>query len=550
MKMEIKPISILIGSITLFFSCASPGSDEAPKEEESVSKVWVSDLGNGSYKNPIIYADYSDPDVVRVREDYYMTSSSFNCIPGLPILHSKDLVNWKIVNYAIPMLTPSDNFDIPQHGNGVWAPAIRYHENEFYIYYGDPDSGIYMTKTNDPSGEWSAPVLVKSGKGWIDPCPLWDSDGKAYLVHAFAGSRSGLKSILLVHEMSADGTKLKDDGVLVFDGHENHTTIEGPKFYKRGDYYYIFAPAGGVQMGWQLALRSKNVLGPYESKIVLHQGNTDINGPHQGAWVNTSSDEDWFIHFQDKEAYGRVVHLQPMQWKNDWPLIGVDVNNDGIGEPVSKYKKPAFPQSFPVQTPQVNDEFNKPVKGLQWQWHANSDTRFGFPSGRLGYFRLNAIQLPVNSDNLWQAPNLLLQKFMAEEFTATARFEFFPSQIRDKTGLIVMGQDYAYVGLVQTEKGLQLIQNVCMAANSGNPEKNNQIINTSDTAFYLQIRVQKNANCIFQYSTDNKEFFSIGESFVAVPGRWIGAKIGFFCMAETSTNNSGYVNIDWFRVEE
>lgn len=544
-----KTIYLLIGLLLAFYNCLSPVADQTISEEADISEVWIPDLGNGKYKNPIIHADYSDPDVVRVGEDFYMTASSFNCVPGLPILHSKDLVNWKLVNYALPILTPTENFDIPQHGNGVWAPSIRYHKNEFYIYYGDPDYGIYMTKTNDPLGKWTAPVLVKAGKGWIDPSPLWDSDGKAYLVHAFAGSRSGLKSILLVHEMSADGTKLKDNGVLVFDGHENHPTVEGPKFYKRDDYYYIFAPAGGVPTGWQLALRSKNVFGPYESKIVLHQGNTDINGPHQGGWVNTSSGEDWFIHFQDKEAYGRIVHLQPMKWKDNWPLMGVDVNNDGIGEPVSEFKKPELSQSFPVQTPQASDEFNDPLTGLQWQWHANIETRFGFPSGRLGYFRLNAIQKPINSNNLWDAPNLLLQKFTAEEFTATARLEFFPSHDGDITGLIIMGQDYAYVGLEQTENGIQLVQKVCMGAHTGNPEKSNQIINTSGTEFYLRVTVQKNAHCIFQYSTDNKKFFSIGESFMAVPGRWIGAKIGFFCMSENSTNNSGYVNIDWFRVK-
>ena len=248
-----------------------------------ISKVWVADKGDGTYKNPILHADYSDPDAIRVGDDFYLTASSFNTSPGLPILHSKDLVNWELINYVFLRQKPYDVFDKPQHGGGVWAASIRYHDGEFYIFYPDPDFGIYMTKAKNPAGAWSEPVLIKSGKGWIDPCPLWDDDGNAYLVSAFAGSRAGIKSILIVSKMNTDGTKLLDDGVLVFDGHENQPTIEGPKFYKRNGFYYIFAPAGGVPTGWQLILRSKNIYGHYEEKIVLAQGNTAINGPHQGA---------------------------------------------------------------------------------------------------------------------------------------------------------------------------------------------------------------------------------------------------------------------------
>ena len=162
-----------------------------------VSNVWVADNGDGTYKNPIIHADYSDPDAIRVGDDFYMTASSFNAVPGLPILHSKDLVNWRIVNHVFRKQTPRDIFAKPQHGGGVWAPAIRFHAGEFYIYYGDPDFGIYMTKAKDPAGEWSEPNLVKEAKGWIDPCPLWDDDGNAYLVHAFAGSRAGIRAFSL-----------------------------------------------------------------------------------------------------------------------------------------------------------------------------------------------------------------------------------------------------------------------------------------------------------------------------------------------------------------
>jgi beta-xylosidase len=257
-----------------------------------VSNVWVSDLGNGNYKNPVLYADYSDPDVCRAGDDYYMTASNFNCIPGLQILHSKDLVNWTLIGAAIPKLIPEDVFEKPQHGNGVWAPSIRYHDGEFYIYYGDPDYGIYMTKTRNPAGEWEPLTLVKAGKGWIDACPFWDEDGQACLVHAFAGSRAGIKSVLAITRLTPDGKQAVGASKIIYDGHDIDETIEGPKLYKRKGYYYILAPAGGVATGWQVALRSKSLFGPYERKMVMAQGNTPINGPHQGAWVDTTTGED------------------------------------------------------------------------------------------------------------------------------------------------------------------------------------------------------------------------------------------------------------------
>jgi beta-xylosidase len=309
----------------------------------------VSPASEGTYTNPIIDADYSDPDVIRVGDDFYLTASSFNCIPGLPILHSKDLVNWKIIGHALQEQPPRDVFARPQHGNGVWAPSIRFHNNHFYIFYGDPDFGIYMVKARNAAGPWSRPLLIRRARGWIDPAPFWDDDGNAYLVHAWANSRSGIKSILTINRMSPDGTKLLDDGKTVFDGRVNHPTIEGPKLYKRNGYYYIFAPAGGVATGWQTVLRSKNIYGPYEDRIVMDRGQTEINGPHQGGWVELRSGESWFVHFQDRGAYGRVVHLQPVKRADDWPVIGVDVDGDGKGEPVAEHRKPNIGREYNIR---------------------------------------------------------------------------------------------------------------------------------------------------------------------------------------------------------
>jgi beta-xylosidase len=523
----------------------------AGAQTSTVSKVWVPDNGNGTYKNPVINADYSDPDAIRVGNDFYMVSSSFEDVPGLPILHSKDLVNWTIIGHGLQQLIPEKHFSIPRHGDGVWAPAIRYHNNEFYIYYPDPDYGIYLIKAKDPAGKWSDPVLVQEGKGLIDPCPLWDDDGKVYLVHAFAGSRAGIKSILVVNQLNAEGTKVIDAGKIVYDGHENDPTIEGPKFYKRNGFYYIFAPAGGVSTGWQVVLRSKNVYGPYERKVVMDQGSTNINGPHQGAWITTQTGENWFLHFQDKGAYGRVVHLQPMKWINDWPVIGIDKNGDGKGEPVLIYKKPNVGKKYPIETPAESDEFDKSTLGMQWQWMANPEPNWYYLNTANNSLRLYAEQIPDSANNLWDVPNVLLQKFPADEFMVTTKMNFHPNEKseNEKAGLTIMGLSYSSLYLKNIKGKIFLVYGVCKNADKGNKESERVISEVKNGIIYLRVKVNEDAQCQYSYSFEGKAFTNMDEIFTAEKGRWIGAKAGIFCVGESQSNDSGYADFDWFRVE-
>jgi beta-xylosidase len=515
-----------------------------------LSKSWVSDNGDGTYTNPVLYADYSDPDAIRVGDDYYLTASSFNCVPGLPILHSRDLVNWELIGYALEKQPPFDVFNKVQHGGGVWAPCIRYHNNEFYIYYPDPDFGIYMVKATNPAGPWSEPLLVQPGKGLIDPSPLWDTDGKAYLVYALAGSRAGVKSVILINRMNPDGTKLIGNSVMLIDGHKNHPTIEGPKIYKRNGWYYVFAPAGGVVPGWQMVMRSKNIFGPYEDKIVMAQGKSDINGPHQGAWVDTKTGENWFMNFQDLGAYGRVLHLNPMKWVNDWPVIGVDADGDGTGDPVRTYKKPNVGKSYPKATPPESDEFNGSELGLQWQWHANYQTTWGFPSGNLGFFRLNCIPCPVEAKNLWDISNILLQKFPAQEFTATTKLTFDARFDKEEVGLVVMGLDYGRITLKRENGKLNLYAATCKNADKGSAEDLVAGPTLNSNVVYFRVAVKKGAECQFSYSSDGTSFTSLGNVFKAREGKWIGAKVGFYALREGVINDAGSADIDWFRVEK
>jgi beta-xylosidase len=501
------------------------------------------------YQNPIIHADYSDPDVVRVGNDYYMTASSFNHVPGLPVLHSRDLVNWTLKGYALKKLYPEEHFKKVRHGGGVWAPSIRFHQSKFYIYYPDPDFGIYVITAQNINGPWSSPILVESGKGLIDPCPLWDDDGKVYLVHAYAGSRASIKSILVLKEMNKQGTRVIGDPVMIFDGHDMDPTVEGPKIHKRNGYYYVFAPAGGVSTGWQLVLRSRHVFGPYERKMVMHQGKSTINGPHQGAWVDTPSGENWFFHFQDKGAYGRIVHLQPLKWVNDWPVIGEDLDGDGCGEPIYSFGIPKSDRSNKINNIQCNDEFSSTKIGKQWQWQANPEQNWAMATSN-GFYRMYSVLDTAQLSDVWNYPNILGQKFPAEEFSATLNIAFKPRFNGEKFGFVLLGTDLAYVSLVKREDGIFIEYRHRMNAEKTCEERILDAHKLSSGSVIVKVDVSSEGKCQFSYSEDSgQNFNNFNQIFTAKPGKWVGAKIGMFMSRNNITNDAGFTDIDWFRVE-
>jgi beta-xylosidase len=492
------------------------------------SHPWLADRGDGTYRNPVLYADYSDPDAVRVGDDFYLTASSFNCTPGLPILHSKDLVNWTLVGHALKNL-PHPRYEKVQPGCGVWAPAIRFHAGKFWIFFPTPDEGIFLVTAEHPAGPWSEPHCVAAGRGLIDPCPLWDDDGKAYLVHAYAGSRAGIKHRLRVCPMATDGSKLLGEGEIIFHQPEKHPTLEGPKFYKRDGWYYILAPAGGVETGWQLALRSKNIYGPYEEKTVLAQGGTDINGPHQGALVDTADDGWWFLHFQDAGVYGRIVHLQPVEWQDGWPLMGKN------GEPILHHAKPVKIPGQKPQSLQTSDEFDSSELGLQWQWNANHRSDWYSLTARPGWLRLFP-QPMVNPLN--EQPNLLLQKFPARSFTVETELYLFPAQEGEEAGLVVSGEKTALFGL-RYEGGknwlvLRLNNDV------------QQLHCLASPVVKLRVEVHDGGRCSFHFAEANG-LISLPQTFQATKGKWIGAKIGLYAIKPDGTSEAGHAEFDSLR---
>ena len=517
---------------------------------------WIADLGNGTYQNPILYGDYSDPDVIRVGEDFYMISSSFTFIPGIPVLHSKDLVNWELINYVVKEI-PFPQYDQPNHGAGTWAPSLRYHDGMFYMYVGLPDEGVFMSCTDDPYGDWSPLHCVRPGKGWIDTCPFWDDDGNAYLVHAFANSRCGIKNRLDIARMAPDGRSLLDEGVMVYDGLLDHPTIEGPKMYKRDGWYYILAPGGGVPTGWQVCLRSRNVFGPYEDRIVLHQGHTEVNGPHQGGYVELENGEGWFIHFQDTDEYGRIAHLQPVKWKQGWPFMGQDRNGDGIGEPVLVWQKPNVGKTCQICTPATSDEFESETLGLQWSFMANPKKEWYSLTENPGNLRLYAMPNTVGRENLlWYAPNLMTQLFQTRSFEATVKIVPHFENAGDKALLAITGHTYGYIALKNDGvSGFYTVECVCgdVIQPQGAGEAEETVLRSiripAAEAYWLKVCMADDGTYTFGFSFDGEEFLDMEHTIKARKGTWTGAKLGIAALNDKNIPGTGYADFAYLHVE-
>lgn len=524
--------------------------------------LWCGDLGDGRFQNPVLFADYSDPDVIRVGDTYYMTASSFNYVPGLPILTSPDLVNWTLQNYALPNI-PEARYALPRHAQGVWAPAIRHHNGRFYIYYGMPDEGIFMVSTEDALGQWDAPVCVLPGKGLIDPCPFFAQDGSAYVVHGYAKSRIGFKSFLGLFPMSPDGTHAIGADHLLYDGRQTQPTIEGPKVYARDGYVYIFAPAGGVSTGWQTVLRARSIHGPFEERIVLRQGDTPINGPHQGALVDAPDGSLWFVHFQSRGCYGRVIHLQPVAWGADgWPVIGIP-NTQGDpewGQPTLLHAKPAVSAPCAPCSLQASDDFSGDTLALQWQFMGAWREDFYSLHKNRDHLRLYARMLPETADPvLWHCPQTLTQKFISPCFDARVTLVFDGLQSGDQAGLSVMGGQYAYAAVRSHGAGRVLL----LVSSQGEGDTRSEQILFSQPLpdglkeLGLGVHVQPegngqgetNALATFSFGQPGKPFQPLGDPYRVGRHTWVGAKLGLFAMPLVRGCHQGYADFSAFTVE-
>ena len=477
------------------------------------------DQGNGTYTNPVINADFSDPDVIRVGQKYYMVASDFHFM-GMQVLESEDMVNWRYISQIYSKINEPGWDQNLHYAGGSWAPAIRYHDGLFYVFFCTPDEGLFMSTAQDPHGPWAPLHLVKRVKKWEDPCPFWEddgedqsSDGQAYL----GRSRHGAGPII-VHKMSPDGKQLLDEGVTVYEG----PVAEGTKFMKRNGWYYLIIPEGGVGTGWQTVLRSKNIYGPYERKIVLEKGSTKVNGPHQGALVDAPDGSWWFYHFQETPVLGRVVHLQPVRWQDDWPLMGIDYDGNGIGEPVHTWQKPIMQTSEGYQL-QTDDDFSGPALGLQWQWNHNPEDSHWTLKERNGWLTLKA----QPADSLKASRNMLTQKVIGYQSESTT---LLTTQGDCYAGLFCSGKEFRGIGLCK--------EGVFMESHG-----KRQIVAKGK---YKQLWLRVSNDCTanrhqFSYSTDGQHFVSIADAFPMRSGYWKGIRVGLFCYG-----NSGKAQFDWF----
>ncbi len=487
------------------------------------------------FENPVILSDYSDPDAIRYKDNYYMIASSFNHVPGVPVLKSKNLVNWKLIHYIFDEL-PFPRYNKVCHGDGAWAPSLRYHDGVFYAIIPFSDEGIYISSCKDiDKGDWSPLWCLIEAKGIIDPCPIWDED-KCYLVVGFAKSRIGFNSMLGVYEVTSDLKTKLTDYKIVFDGHYTQPTIEGPKFYKRNSFYYIMAPAGSVKTGWQVCLRSKNIYGPYEEKIVMMQGASKTNGPHQGALIDINENQFAFLHFQDMKAYGRVVHLQPVEWIEDWPICGKigDPLLPGIPYEVCDYLID-LESNYSIP---ISDEFDSDELSLIWQTPANKTGHWYDLKDGLTLHCVYTDEAASKALNL--TPNLFLTKLALPSFTVHTLCHLHLEKDGDEVGLCYMGSSYAYVCVkrIHNQTYIQIRQ--------GNFKQEEDVIlfeqpyGKSEIEFFMEYIGPESYRLGY-----NEEVYH--EVFTATPGRWIGGKYGIYAKGKES---EGMATFKYFRVDE
>ena len=506
-------------SILLLSACAGVGM------AQKHIAAW-GDQGNGTYINPILNADYSDPDVIRVGNAYYMVASDFHFL-GMQVLKSDDMVNWRLISQDY------DRFDYPgwesneRYAGGSWAPAIRYHDGKFWVFFCTPDEGLFMSNAVNAEGPWSPLVRVADIPMWEDPCPFWDDDGNAYLGRSKHGAGP-----IIIHRMSPDGTKLLDEGRTVYTG----PVAEGTKIHKYNGYYYLSIPEGGVETGWQTVLRSKSIYGPYEKRVVLEQGMTDVNGPHQGSIVDTPYGEWWFFHFQQYKTLGRVVHLQPMHWKDGWPVIGVDRDMNGIGEPVKAWVKPSTGATSDIEIPASSDHFDGSSLALQWQFNHNPTTD-NAPSLTDGKCLFRAFK----SSTFKQARNTLTQKTMGYETVYTVVMEWSDEQMTDgqRCGMACMGRENQVLGIMQ-EDGKRYLY-------TAREESELKRKSFSGNKVFLRLETDAVRNIYrLSYSTDNVNYDTLTDEFAMRFGFWKGVRVALYCY--NTLTDSGEASFDDFRV--
>jgi len=539
-------------AVTLPLRAIEPAA--ATQANEPQTGTW-GDQGDGTYRNPILNADYPDVDVEQLGDTYYMISSKQHMCPGMVILESKDMVNWRTIGHVWPRLSwdPKYNWDrMDGYRFGVWAGDLAYHDGRWYCYQIDTTNGLTMSSAADIRGPWTEPHLMLRKTGWTDPAVYWDDEGKqAYLVCNF-GRLEAKKpgNHLRLFKMSWDGRELLDEGQVIHVG----TGAEAAKIYRvEGRWYIFFAqwfrpdphrpdhPDADSGDRKQMVLRSKtdSIYGPYDVKVVYQRGNGVIRSCSQGALMKAPDGLWWYTHqlIQNIPApfQGRPQMLQPVKWIDAWPMIGKDIDGDGIGEPVLHHAKPI--PSLPITAPPTDDGFEAPQLGLQWEWNHNPRDDHWSLTERPGWLRLKA-SVPVAKGGFWGACNTLSQRVMGTgKGEATAKFDLSGMHAGQRAGFVRFGGIYHLLGVHVEPDGVRRLFF----------DANGQITSGPVIeATTLYIRTANDGDqARFAWGTDGRTFHDFGPTFTLKFGQWTGDRLGFFCWNDSEPQ--GYLDVDWFQ---
>lgn len=492
------------------------------------AQKWHSDNGDGTYTNPVIPADFPDPDVIRVGDTYYMVTTTMFIFPGVTVLKSHDLVNWEYCSNAVPRFdfNPAYNLDGGnRYAHGQWATSLKYHNGKFYLLFITLDEGGFVCSTKNPEGPWKIRHLPK---GFYDPGLFFDDNGKIYVAHGY--------SKIYMTELNQDFAPISKDS-LIYTG-DIRKGLEGTHVYKINGYYYLYGTYGGRD-GIQVALRSKNIYGPYRQKVVIRDTTPGVNfGIHQGALIQTQTGQWWTMLFVDSGPFGRFPSLQPVKWVDGWPMVGVD------GKAVVTYQKPDVGKQYPVTQLPTSDEFNEPQLGMQWGWNHNPDSTKWSLTKRPGYLRLATAKVVTS---LPEARNTLTQRIFAHynqsvPTTGTTQMDVTHLKDGDIAGLAIFQNPYAYIA-VTLENGVKKI----IMVNNGKTVASAPM--KGDTIYLRTIASNQTAKATFEYSFDNHNFKPLGNELTMQFSLKIftGNK---FCLFNYATKEfGGYVDFNWFRMK-
>ncbi|MBK5720333.1 family 43 glycosylhydrolase [Dysgonomonas sp. Marseille-P4677] len=492
-----------------------------------------SDNGDGTYTNPLIHADFPDPDVIRVGDIYYMVTTTMHIFPGATILKSYDLVNWEYCSNPLQMIESDDCYNMDsncqredgkyRYARGQWATSIKFNNGKFYLLFTTLNEGSYLMTATDPSEKWS---IRKLSHSYYDPGLFFDEDGKIYIAHGI--------SKLRITELDQEFKFIKEESVFTGTAKEG---LEGAHLYKINGYYYIYATYGGFP-SYQTALRSKNIFGPYEEKILLDDDNI-----HQGALVETQTGEWWTVLFYDKLPYGRLPNLQPIKWADNWPEIGVKV--DGVNKGVKTYQKPNVGRDYPIRILPTNDNFRDYKLGLQWGWNHNADGSKWSLTERPGFLRMKTAKV---TNEFIDAKNTLTQRifgYHSDEIDSygTIKMHIQNMQEGDVAGLGIFQKPDALIG-VKYESGERKL----FIKNNTNYSFGEV---TNDSIIYFRaITNYGTSKARFYYSLDNVSYKQLGDELTMVYDYDIFCGVKFSIFNYATSELGGYVDVDWFSTEE